>query len=320
MKPKISITRWIPEEAVDLLRGVGTVSISPLERPLTLSELLDAGRGANALVTMLHDRVDKRLFDAAGDQLRVVANVAVGCDNIDLAAARRHQVVVTNTPGVLTDSTADLAMTLILMATRRTGEGERMIRAREVWSWHMGFLVGSSLKGKTLGIVGLGAIGRATAARARAFGMRICYSGRGRAPETVEAELNAQFLELDDLFSQCDVVSLHCPLTRATHHLVDRRRLELMHRRSYLVNTARGAIVDEAALVRVLRAGRIAGAALDVFEREPTVDDGLIGLENVVVTPHLGSATYETRTEMAMLAARNVALVLTDREPLTPVK
>jgi glyoxylate reductase len=305
---------------MELLRDADEVRLSPHDRPLTEPELHEAVAGADALITLLHDRVDGALLDAAGPQLRCVANVAVGYDNIDVAAATERGVVVTNTPGVLTDSTADLAMALILMVTRRLGEGERLIRSREPWSWDMFFLLGSSLAGKTLGVVGLGAIGRATALRARAFGMEIVYSGPRRASEQTEAELGgACRVPLMQLLATADVVTLHTPLTPETLHLIDSAALRQMRSDAYLVNTARGAIVDEAALVKALRHHKIAGAALDVFEEEPTVHPGLLELDNVVLLPHLGSATIETRTAMATLAAENAIAVLRGTEPPTPV-
>ena len=263
----IVVTRRIPEPALELLRAAGEVWLSPHDRPLTREELHEAVAGADAAITLLHDPVDAALLDAAGPQLKCIANVAVGYDNIDVAAATERGVVVTNTPGVLTDSTADLAMALILMVTRRLGEGERLIRSGEPWSWHMFFMLGSSLAGKTLGVIGLGAIGRATAQRARAFGMEIIYAGPRRASEETEAELGgARRLPLMQLLASADVVTLHTPLTPETRHLIDSAALRQMRSDAYLVNTSRGPIVDEAALVKALRGDKIAGAALDVFE------------------------------------------------------
>ena len=320
-KPRIVVTRRIPDEALELLGEASEMWLSPHDRPLTEGELHEAIAGADAVVTMLHDRVDAPFLDAAGERLRCVANVAVGYDNIDVEAARERNVIVTNTPGVLTDATADLAMALILMTTRRLGEGERVVRTGEPWAWDMFFLLGTGLQGKTLGVIGLGAIGQATARRARAFGMEIVYHGRHQAADEVEAELGgARRLELDELLATADVVSIHTPLTPETHHMIDARRLELMRSDAYLVNTARGPIVDESALVRALRDRQIAGAGLDVFEREPEVDPGLLELENVVVVPHLGSATIETRTAMAMLAAENAIAVVRGETPPTPVR
>ena len=318
-RPRVVVTRRLPDKALALLDGSADVWVSPHDRALTTEELHAAVAGAEAVVTLLHDRVDTAFFEAAGPALRCVANVAVGYDNIDVAAAAERGVVVTNTPDVLTDATADLAIALLLAVTRRVGEGERLIRARTPWSWHMSFMLGSGLQGKTLGIVGLGGIGRATARRARAFGMDIAYCGRRRVDPAIEEELGALFLSLDELLSTAHVVSLHCPLSAATRHLMDRDRLTRMRPDAYLINTARGPVVDEEALVQALQTGEIAGAGLDVFEREPLVHPGLLELDNVVLLPHLGSATTETRVAMAQLAVRN-ALALANGEPaLTPV-
>ena len=311
--PRIVVTRNLPESALRALRDSGAdVWVSPEDRALSAEELHDAVRGVDAIVTLLHDRVDDALLTAAGDQLRVVANVAVGYDNVDLDAARRHGVTITNTPGVLTDATADLAMALILAITRRLGEGERWIRSGEPWAWSIDFMLGRDLRGKTLGVIGYGAIGRAVAARARAFGMDVVYADdrAGTDPGQVE---------LDELLERAHVVSVHCPLTPETRHLIDAGALARMRDDAYLVNSARGPIVDEAALAAALRDGTIAGAALDVFEHEPKVHPGLVGLDNVVLVPHLGSATVETRTAMAELAAANAIAVLAGEDPPTPV-
>ena len=319
MAARIVVTRRIPEPAIELLQEAGDVWISPHDRPLATDELHAAVAGADGVVTLLHDRVDDAFLDAAGSGLRIVANAAVGYDNIDVPACARRGVVVSNTPGVLTEATADIAFSLILMATRRLGEGERLIRARTPWSWSMFFMLGSGIQGKTLGIVGLGKIGLATARRARAFGMEIAYAGRRRAPADVDTELAARFLPLDELLAQADVVSLHCPLSAETRHLIDAEALGRMKPSAFLVNTTRGPVVDEAALADALRSGTIAGAGLDVFEREPEVHEALLDLENVVLIPHLGSATVETRTAMGVLAVRNVVAVLGGGEAVTPV-
>jgi glyoxylate reductase len=318
-QPKIVVTRRIPEPAVDLLREAGDVWVSPDDRPLEVPELHDAVNGADIVVTLLHDKVDDAFFDAAGDRLRAVCNVAVGFDNIDVAAATKRGVVVTNTPAVLTEATADLAMTLILAVTRRAGEGERLIRAREPWSWHMFMLLGMGLQGKTLGVVGMGAIGQSLARRAKAFGMSVIYSDARQAPPEVEQELGARRVELDELLRTSDVVSIHAPLMDSTRHLINAETLGLMKETAYLVNSARGPIIDEAALVDALKAGRIAGAGLDVYENEPETHPGLLDLENVVLLPHLGSATIETRTAMGVLAAENAVAVLNGERPKTPV-
>jgi lactate dehydrogenase-like 2-hydroxyacid dehydrogenase len=314
------VTREIPDAALKALRDTGEVWMSGADRPLSPTELREAVAGASAVVSMLHDRVDGAVADAAGPGLRIVANVAVGYDNIDVEALNSRHIVVTNTPGVLTDATADLTFGLLLALTRRLGEGERLLRAGRPWSFHLGFLLGTGLQGKTLGIVGLGQIGQAVARRALAFGMRIAYTGRSRAAADVEAALGARRLPMDELLESADVVSLHCPLTPETHHLINARALRLMKPGAFLVNTTRGPVVDEPALAGALAGGVIAGAALDVFEKEPEVEPRLLTMENVVVTPHLGSATVETRTEMALLAARNVASVLAGNGPLNEVR
>jgi glyoxylate reductase len=318
-EPKIVVTRRIPEPAVEILREAGDVWVSPDDRPLEVSELHEAIAGADVVVTLLHDKVDDAFLDAAGDQLRAVCNVAVGFDNIDVPAATKRGVLVTNTPAVLTEATADLAMTLILAVTRRIGEGERIIRAREPWSWHMFMLLGTGLQGKTLGVVGMGAIGQSLARRAKAFGMEIVYSDARQAPAEVEQELGARRVELDELLRTADVVSIHAPLMDETRHLINAETLGLMKDSAYLVNSARGPIVDEAALVDALKAGQIAGAGLDVYENEPETHPGLVDLDNVVLLPHLGSATIETRTAMGVLAAENAVLALRGERPKTPV-
>lgn len=319
-RARIVVTRRVPESALDLLRAAGSVRVPGEDRALDPNELRAAVAGADALITMLHDRIDDGVLDAAGPGLRVVANVAVGFDNIDADALRARDIVLTNTPGVLTDATADLTIGLLLMITRRLGEGERLLRSRRPWSFHLDFMLGMGLADKTLGIVGLGQIGQAVARRARAFGMRIAYTGRRPAPAEVTEELGAEFRSLPDLLADSDVVSLHCPLTPDTHHLIDAAALAAMRESAYLVNTTRGPVVDEAALAAALRSRSIAGAALDVFEQEPEVHPGLLDLDNVVLSPHLGSATVQTRTAMAELAARNVAAVLAGQPPLSPVR
>ncbi|WP_410664223.1 2-hydroxyacid dehydrogenase [Amycolatopsis sp. lyj-84] len=320
MTSTIAVTRWIPDEALKVLAEAGEVKLSRADRPLTPDELREFVRGASAIVGMLHDRIDGTVADAAGPDLKVVANVAVGYDNVDVPALAERGVTVTNTPGVLTDATADLAFGLLLAVTRRLGEGERLIRSRTPWSFHLGFLLGSGLQDKTLGIVGLGQIGQAVARRALGFGMRIVYSGRSRAAEDVEKTLGAKYVSVGELLESSDVVSLHCPLTPETRHLIDADALKSMKPGAYLINTTRGPVVHEAALADALEAGEIAGAGLDVFEAEPEVEPRLLDRENVVLTPHLGSATVETRTAMAVLAAENVASVLTGGNPLTEVR
>lgn len=301
---------------MELLARHGAVVGGERDGPLPLAELAPLLAEADVALTLLFDRVDDELL-AAAPRLRCVCNVAVGYDNVDLEAAARRGVAVTNTPGVLDDATADLAMALLLAAARRLGEGERLIRAGEPWAWGMGFMLGSDLAGKRLGIVGLGAIGSRVARRARAFGMSVAYAGRGESP--FAAELEAERQGLDELLAGSDFVSLHCPLTAETRHLIGARELRLMKPTAILVNTARGPVVDEAALVAALAEGRIAAAALDVYEHEPAVDPGLLGLDRAVLSPHLGSATVETRAAMARLAAENAIAAASGAELPTPV-
>jgi len=314
-----ALTNRLPEPAVELLREAGEVRGDERKTAIPRDDLLKLVAGADAVLTLLGDRVDAELLDAAGPQLRCVANVAVGYDNVDLAAAAERGVVVTNTPGVLDDATADLTLALILAATRRVVEGDRLVRSGRAWSWGMDFMLGSGLQGRLLGIVGLGGIGRKVAQRARAFGMRIAYHSRHPAPAEVEAELEAERMPLERLLAEADVLSLHCPLTPETHHLIGPHELAAMKPSAVLVNAARGPVVDEGALAAALEEGRIAAAGLDVYEREPHVERRLPDLDNVVLSPHLGSATVETRTAMAELAARNAISVLSGQGPLTPV-
>jgi glyoxylate reductase len=269
--------------------------------------------GKHAVVVLLGDRIDQAAIDA-GSELRVIANVAVGYDNVDVAYARSRGLVVTNTPDVLTDAVADFTWALILAVTRRLGEGERIVR-RGAWKgWAFDFMLGSSLAGKQLGIVGAGRIGRAVAARGGAFGMRVAYHSRRKADWP-----SAEAMSLDRLLATSDIVSLHVPLSAETRHLIGQAALARMKRTAFLINTTRGSVVDEAALAWALKERLIAGAALDVFEREPDVHPDLLPLEQAVLSPHLGSATRETRLAMADLAVRNVVEVLAGRAPLTPI-
>jgi glyoxylate reductase len=283
------------------------------DRPITAAELLEKITGKDAVVSMLTEEIGPRVIDAAPG-LRIVANVAVGYNNVDVAYARAHGVIVTNTPDVLTDSVADFTWALILDITRRVSEGERVVR-RSAWKgWAFDFMLGTDVRGKQLGLIGYGRIGRAVGDRARAFGMRVVYTSRRPVDGT-----DAEFLSLDRLLNTSDIVSLHVPLTAETRHLVDKRALARMKRSAYLINTSRGPIVDEAALAWALEQRLIAGAALDVYENEPAIVQDLLRLENVLLAPHLGSATTETRTAMADLAADNVVAVLSGRPPITPV-
>jgi glyoxylate reductase len=311
---RVVVTRALPPATLAPLADLGEVWVSPHDRPLTTDELHGAVRGADAIVTMLNDRIDESVLTAAGDQLQVVANTAVGYDNLDVAAIAQHGVVATNTPGVLVDATADLTMALLLDITRRVSEGDRLVRSGQSWSWDIGFMLGSGLQGKQLGIVGMGHIGRAVAKRAAAFGVSVVYHARRDQADDI-----GRRVPLDELLATSDIVSLHCPLTAETRHLIDASALRRMKAGSYLINTARGPVVDENALVEALATGGIAGAALDVYEHEPDVHPGLLTLANAVLAPHLGSATIETRTRMAELAVENVVHTLTGGGPITPI-
>ena len=311
---KILVTRKLPSSVISKLETVGEVDLYTGDGAMPRDELLARIRGKDALVSMPTEQVDRDLIDSA-DHLKIVANVAVGYNNIDVAYVRSRGIVVTNTPDVLTDAVAELTWALILAITRRLGEGDRLIRRRAWKGWGFDFMLGSELKGKQLGLIGLGRIGRAVAAKAPAFGMHVAYSTRRPTDPC-----GAQPLSLDRLLITSDVVSIHVPLSADTRHLIDRRALARMKRSAYLVNTARGPVVDEEALVWALQQNLLAGAALDVYENEPAIHPDLLTLENVLLVPHLGSGTTETRTAMADLAADNVVAVLSGRPPLTPVQ
>ena len=272
----------------------------------------------DALVCLLTDPVDRSLIDAAPN-LKVIANVAVGFNNIDVVYARSRGIVVTNTPDVLSESVADFTWALILAITRRLSEGERLVRRGEWKGWAFDLMLGSELRGKQLGLIGVGRIGRAVAARASAFGVRVAYTSRRELEGVGSSTEPAVPMSLDRLLVSSDIVSLHVPLTPETRHLIDKRALARMKRSAYLINTARGPVVDEEALAWALQQNLLAGAALDVYEHEPIVHPDLLRLENVLLVPHLGSGTTETRTAMADLAVNNVIAVLDGRAPLTPV-
>lgn len=299
--------------------GVPVVVHDDPDRPPSRDQLLGAVRGATALITLLTERIDEEVLDAAGDQLRIVANCAVGYDNISLPAAMSRGVVVTNTPGVLDEATADCAFGLVLATARRLVEGDRFIRSGEDWIWGPQAFVGLDLSaGATLGIVGLGRIGMAVARRAAAFNMRIVATG-SRSTSEEAADYGVQAVDLPQLLAESDVVSLHCPLTPATRHLIGAKELAAMKPTAILVNTARGPIVDEAALVSALENGVIAAAGLDVYENEPRLHPGLRPLDNVVLLPHIGSAGQATRDAMGKLAVANVRAVLAGDPPVSPV-
>lgn len=285
----------------------------------TRADVLAQLGGAEAICTSLLDQVDAEFLDAAGPQLKIVANVAVGFNNIDLAECAARGITVTNTPDVLTDACADLTIGLLLMVTRRMGEAERFLRAGNRWRFSMNLMVGSSLAGKEFGIIGAGRIGKAVASRAKAFGMRIIYTGNHPMDAAEEQALQAEFVSLEELLGRAHVVSPHCPYNPSTHHLLSDEQFNMLTPGSYLINTARGLVVDEDALIRALESGQLAGAGLDVYANEPVVPQALLDREDVVLLPHIGSATLETRSMMSDLAASNVVEVLAGRPALTQV-
>ena len=318
MSAEVLITRALPQPGAALLEAAGLrVHMSPHDRPISPRELRAGVASAEALLCMLTDRVDAELLDAAPN-LRVIANYAVGFDNIDVAEARRRGIEVTTTPDVLTEATADLTWALLLSAARQLGAGERMVRAGQWQGWAPDQLLGQPVAGRVLGIVGMGAIGRAVARRAQGFGMAVRYFNRRRVEPAVEAELGAQYVPLDELLATADFVSLHAPRNEQSHRLIDAAALARMKPTAVLINTGRGSLIDEAALVDALRAGRIAAAGLDVFEREPELTEGLVELDNVVLAPHLGSASTEARASMVRLCSENIIEVLGGRPALTP--
>jgi lactate dehydrogenase-like 2-hydroxyacid dehydrogenase len=315
----IYVSRLLTDRAMAHLHSLGVAVRVGDENPPSAAELERGIAGAGAAVVTLTERVDGALLAAAGDQLKVVANVAVGYDNIDLDAAEAAGVTVTNTPGVLDRATADHTFALILAATRRVAEGDRFLRSRQPWVWGPRMLVGLDISaGATLGILGYGRIGRAVAKRAQAFDMTVVASARSRRPGTEEDGVT--FVDTSTLLATSDVVSVLTPLTPETHHLIDATALAAMKPTAYLINTARGGVVDEAALIDALHSGRMRGAALDVFEGEPHVNPALLDAPNLVLTPHIASAGEATRDAMGFLAIDNAAAVLAGNPPLTPVR
>lgn len=317
MKPKVYVTRPLPPAALVLLSAGCQVSFNPEDVAVPVAELSERCRDVDGLLVN-SARVPAEVLDHAS-LLRAISNCGVGYDNIDIKICTERLIPVTNTAGSLEETTADLAFTLLLAAARRTVEADRYVREGRWKRWQWGLLHGSNVHHKTLGLVGFGGIGRAMARRAGGFSMRVLYFARHRAPEDVEQSLGAQYAERDRLLRESDFVSLHVPLTSETHHLIQAREFGLMKPTAYLINTARGPVVDEEALVAALESKKIAGAGLDVFEREPQIDQGLLGLGNVVLSPHIGSATVETRLDMATLAVRNLLAMLDGGRPANVV-
>jgi len=305
--PKVFVTREIPRPGLQLLYdafGEGNVTVAPQDGVIARDALLAGVKGVDALLPILTDKIDAALFDAAGPQLKIVANYAVGFNNVDVAEATKRGIPVTNTPGVLTETTADTAWALMMIAARRFGEGERYVRAGQWRGWGPMQLLSTDVHGKTLGIFGMGRIGQAMARRARGFDMPVIFYNP--VPVTLEDGVEARSVDLPSLLAESDFLSIHCPLMPETTHAFSTAEFKAMKRSAVLVNTARGPVVDEAALVEALKSGEIYAAGLDVFEEEPKIHPGLLELENAVLLPHLGSATHETRGKMAEIAAQNI--------------
>jgi len=311
--PAILVTRKLPSSVLAKLNETGTVDLYTGEAGIPPDELARRIADKQAIVCLLTDRLDKSTIDRAPG-LKIIANLAVSYNNVDVAYARSRGIVVTNTPDVLTESVADFTWAMILSITRRLSEGERLARSGHWKGWALDLLLGSELRGKQLGLVGIGRIARAVASRAPAFGMRVAYASR----RDVQVP-GADAMSLDRLLVTSDVLSLHVPLTPETTHLIDKKALARMKRTAYLINTSRGPVIDEEALAWALQHHLLAGAALDVYEKEPAIHPDLLNLDNVLLVPHLGSATTETRTAMADLAAQNVIAVLAGKPPITPV-
>lgn len=314
-KPTLFLTRRLPEPTMDRLAKETNLIHGDLDQPLSRDQLIEGVRKADALICLLTDKVDGEVMDA-NPNLKVVANYAVGYNNIDVEAATQRNIAVTNTPDVLTDATADIAWALLLSASRRLVEGDSLVRSKSWQGWGPLQLLGSQVTGSTIGFVGFGRIGQATAKRAHAFGMKVLYWNRTRLPLEKEIELGVEYRELDDLWPECDFVSLHVAYTPQTHHLVSSDQFKRMKSTATIINTARGAVIDEKALVRALQGGDIARAGLDVYENEPQLEQELYSLPNAVLAPHLGSATVETRVLMGEMVVNNcLAVYRGDRGP-----
>ncbi len=306
-RPLVVVTRKLPEVIETRMMELFDTRLNDTDVPLTRLELAEAMQTADILVPTVTDRIDAELIAGAGERLKLIASFGTGTDHIDIAAARARAITVTNTPGVLTEDTADMAMALILAAARRLGEGERLVRSGTWQGWAPVSMLGKRIHGKRLGIIGMGRIGSALARRARGFGLSIHYHNRRRVHPELEGELEATYwASLDQMLARMDLVSVNCPHTPATYHLLSARRLRLLQPHAVLVNTSRGEVVDETVLIELLATGRLAGAGLDVYEHEPAVPKKLLALDNVVVLPHMGSATIEGRIAMGEKVIINI--------------
>lgn len=311
---KVFVTRQIPQKGLEMLKARFEVEIGASDRNLSRREICEGTKDADALVCLLSDAIDEEILSGA-KKLKIIANYAVGYNNINVEYAKEHGIFVTNTPGVLTETTADLTWALMLSVARRIVEADKFTRSGKFKGWEPELMLGSDIFGKTLGVIGAGRIGQAVMKRAIGFGMRVIYYSKSRLPLDIESNLNASYVSLEKLLKEADFVSLHVPLTKNTYHMIGEDQLSLMKQTAYLINTARGPVVDEEALVKFLKEKRIAGAALDVFENEPLLTPGLTELDNVVITPHIGSASKETREKMSVIVAENVIAALEGKIP-----
>lgn len=314
MKPKILITRRILPEALDYLKNHTECQIGAFQRNLTKREIIQKIKDKQGLLSLLVDKIDKEVIDSA-PSLKIIANCAVGYNNIDIGYAKKKGIFVTNTPGVLTETTADLTWALILAVARRIPEADKFTRGKKFKGWELDLFLGKEITAKRLGIIGMGRIGKAVALRARAFKMKIVYSDPERLSQQEEKKYRASFLPLEELLASSDIITIHTPLSPQTHHLISEDEFRVMKKSAIVINAARGPIVDERALADALEKRQIWGAGLDVYEREPEIEKKLLCLENVVLLPHIGSATYETRLKMAMIASRNLVQGLRGEKP-----
>ncbi len=312
-RKKVYITSMIPDEGIEKLKEYYDVEINEFNRNLTYEELQDNIKGKDAVLCLLSDRIDGKLMDVE-PKIKIFANYAVGYNNMDVMAATKRNVYLTNTPGVLTDATADLAWALLFSVARRVVEGDKYVREDKFKGWGPKLLLGMDITGKTLGIIGAGRIGSSFAKKAKAFDMKILYYNRSKKEE-FERGTGAIYVSMEELLKSSDFISLHTPLTKETKHLISDKEFQIMKKTSILINTSRGPVVDEKALVRALKEGKIWGAGLDVFENEPQIEPELVSLDNVVMCPHVGSGTYETRTKMAIMAADSIIAALSGRVP-----
>ena len=316
-KPIVVVTRKLPDAVETRMRELFDTRLNIDDKPMSQAELVEAVKTADVLVPTVTDHIDSHIISQAGERLKMIANFGNGVDNIDVSTANARNITVTNTPGVLTEDTADMAMALILAVPRRLMEGMAVMNEQKDWKgWSPTWMLGNRIWGKRLGIIGMGRIGQAVARRAKAFGMQIHYHNRRRLPAGVEGELEATYWEsLDQMLARMDVISIHCPHTPGTYHLLSARRLKLINPNAYIVNTARGEVIDENALARMIQNEELAGAGLDVFEHEPAVNQKLVQSDRVVLIPHMGSATMEGRSDMGEKVIINIKTFMDGHRP-----